>query len=196
MLPDLADSIVKLPDDAFARDIPQITLAISWVDIFNPAIYRLIREQLLEGIVSIWSIALNHVPGFRLDFQIYPPIWMFIQLIHQVLSHIKWIMPPNTSVLSIGKIGSLRKQLPCRSQQENQREIHNPIPHRIKLIFAFKLNTRYIPQRPAICLMPLFRCAPRICRLWLLVFYVNTRLSPKGNLRRVNHHGFQEDKPT
>src|ERR1039458_8293717 len=112
MLPDLADSIVKLPDDAFACDIPQKTLAISWVDIFNPAIYRLIREQLFEDIVSFWSIGLNYVPGFRLDFQIYPPIWMFIQLIHQVLSHIKRIMPPNTSVLAIGKIGSLRKQPP------------------------------------------------------------------------------------
>src|SRR5665213_2330452 len=105
MFPDLADSVVKLPDDAFARYIPQITLPIFWVDVSNPAACGLIVKQRLKSIVGIWSVALNHVPGFWLYFQVNLPVWMFIQLIDQVLSHIKRIMPPNTSVLAIGKIG-------------------------------------------------------------------------------------------
>ena len=107
MAVEFTHAILKLADDALARDRIQIRLGIAWIGIFHAS--ALLHHR-LKLPIGLGGTHLHRVPRLGLYLQTDAPRRMLTELVDKKLRiSIHWIVTIDTAVEAIGEICLLRR---------------------------------------------------------------------------------------
>jgi hypothetical protein len=147
MLSRLANPVIELPNQAFARTLEKVALRVCRIHDFDPAPIGLIFHELLKLRVSFGFVNSREIPSLRLDLQIDSPLRILLELFDEKAGIARRIVAVNPAVITVDEPGSLALEAIAARSREIK-EIRS-VPQRGRIVSWILISLSNVSRAPS-----------------------------------------------